>query len=65
MVLFLPTKTMGQPAWRAINATTTVFALVGIALALAFSQPWGERLPAWSVALPVWVGTGLPYRWWC
>jgi hypothetical protein len=34
-------------------------ALVGILLGLAFSRPRGERLPAWLVLLPVWVGTGL------
>jgi hypothetical protein len=50
---------MGEPSWRAINATTALAALVGILLGLAFSRPWGERLPAWLVVLPVWVGTGL------
>lgn len=57
--LFLPTEQMGETSWRAINATTAVLAAIGILLALAFSQPWGARLPAWSVALPVWIGTGL------
>ncbi|WHY80228.1 hypothetical protein QNH20_25390 [Neobacillus sp. WH10] len=57
--LFLPTEQMGDASWRAINAATVVVAAVGILLALAFSRPWGERLPAWLVALPVWVGTGL------
>lgn len=57
--LFIPTEQMGDASWRAINAATAVLAMVGILLALAFSRPWGERLPAWLVALPVWVGTGL------
>jgi hypothetical protein len=57
--LFLPYKSMGDLNWRAINATTAVLALVGILLGMAFIRPWGERLPAWSVILPVWVGTGL------
>lgn len=57
--LFIPTEQMGDASWRAINATTVVLAAVGILLAMAFSKPWGERLPAWLVALPVWVGTGL------
>ncbi|CAM3871004.1 hypothetical protein [Mesobacillus zeae] len=57
--LFLPTEQMGDASWRAINAATVVVAAVGILLAMAFSRPWGERLPAWLVALPVWVGTGL------
>ncbi|MGW7068688.1 hypothetical protein ACWGII_08875 [Streptomyces sp. NPDC054855] len=57
--LFIPTEEMGGADWRAINAVTAFLAAVGIILALAFSRPWGERLPAWIVALPVWVGTGL------
>ncbi|MFF5897972.1 hypothetical protein ACFY8O_18835 [Streptomyces argenteolus] len=57
--LFLPNEEMGEADWRAINATTAVLAAVGIALAVAFIQPWGERLPAWLIVLPVWVGTGL------
>lgn len=57
--LFLPNEQMGDPSWRATNAITVVLAAIGILLAMAFSRPWGERLPAWLVALPVWVGTGL------
>jgi prepilin signal peptidase PulO-like enzyme (type II secretory pathway) len=57
--MFLPNESMGDPNWRAINATTAVLALVGILLAMAFSRPWGERLPAWLVIPPLWVGTGL------
>jgi hypothetical protein len=57
--MFLPRDNMGDPGWRAINATTAILALVGILLAMAFSRPWGERLPAWLVVPPVWVGTGL------
>lgn len=57
--LFLPTDQMGDAGWRAINAATAVIAAIGILLALAFSMPWGTRLPAWLVAIPVWIGTGL------
>ncbi len=57
--MFLPYESMGDPGWRAANATTAILALVGILLAMAFSRPWGERLPAWSVIPPVWVGAGL------
>jgi hypothetical protein len=57
--IFLPNEGMGNPGWRAINATTALVALVGILLAMAFVRPWGERLPAWLVVPPVWVGTGL------
>ncbi|WP_218940507.1 hypothetical protein [Streptomyces sp. Ru87] len=57
--LFLPTEEMAGADWRAVNAVTALLAAAGIGLAMAFSRPWGERLPAWTVALPVWVGTGL------
>lgn len=57
--LFLPTEQMGDASWRMINAVTAVLAAIGILLAMAFSRPWGERLPAWLVALPIWIGTGL------
>jgi hypothetical protein len=56
--LFLPTGKMDEANWRVINATTAVLAAIGILLAMAFTRPWGERLPAWLVALPVWIGTG-------
>jgi hypothetical protein len=57
--LLLPTAQMAEPGWRAINAATAVLAAIAIVLALAFVKPWGERLPAWAVLAPVWVGTGL------
>lgn len=57
--LFLPAAHMGEPSWRVINAVTVVVALIGIGLAFAFAMPWGERLPTWLVALPIWIGTGL------
>ena len=57
--LWVPTEQMASSDWRAVNAVTAVLAAIGILLALAFSRPWGERLPAWLVALPVWIGTGL------
>lgn len=57
--LFLPTEQMGDASWRIINAVTAVLAAIGIFLAMAFCRLWGERLPAWLVALPIWVGTGL------
>ncbi|WP_339231090.1 hypothetical protein NSQ77_18975 [Oceanobacillus sp. FSL K6-2867] len=56
---FMPTEQMGDSSWRIANAVTMVLALVGILLALAFNMKWGEKLPAWLVALPVWIGTGL------
>ncbi|OMF58877.1 hypothetical protein BK138_10465 [Paenibacillus rhizosphaerae] len=57
--LFMPTDQMGDPSWRIANAVTMVLAAACILLAMSFCRPWGERLPSWLVALPVWVGTGL------
>jgi hypothetical protein len=57
--LFMPTDQMGDPSWRIANAVTIILAAAGILLAMAFCRPWGERLPTWLVAFPVWVGTGL------
>lgn len=30
-----------------------------VAVALALTYPWGQRLPGWVVLLPMWVATGL------
>lgn len=57
--IFLPAEHMGEVGWRMVNAATVLLATTAIVLAMAFCRPWGERLPAPLVALPVWVGTGL------
>ncbi|QSB16189.1 hypothetical protein JQS43_07785 [Natronosporangium hydrolyticum] len=57
--LLLPTAELGSAEWRAVNAATVAVAAIGIGLALACCRPWGERLPASLIALPVWIGTGL------
>jgi hypothetical protein len=41
------------------NIVTAGLELVAIAVVLAFTHDWGMRLPAWSVLLPAWAGTGL------
>jgi hypothetical protein len=41
------------------NIVTAGMELVVIVVVLAFTHDWGMRLPAWSVLLPAWVGTGL------
>ncbi|WP_412538974.1 hypothetical protein R8Z50_24350 [Longispora sp. K20-0274] len=41
------------------NAVTAGMQLVGALLALGFTHRWGRRIPAWLVAFPMWVGTGL------
>jgi hypothetical protein len=57
--LLLPRPGMAAMEWRAINAATAVLAAAGVAVALSLVRPWGERLPAWTVIFPGWVGTGL------
>jgi hypothetical protein len=49
---------LAQPAIVVANAVTLAMDLVVIGLALALTHRWGDRLPAWLVLLPMWVGTG-------
>jgi hypothetical protein len=49
---------LAEPAIVVGNAVTFAMDLVVIALALALTHRWGDRLPAWLVLLPMWVGTG-------
>jgi hypothetical protein len=42
-----------------LNAVTAGMDLVAIVIALAFTHPWGLRVPAWLVLPPIWVATGL------
>ncbi|MFC9975009.1 hypothetical protein ACFVH6_29325 [Spirillospora sp. NPDC127200] len=46
-------------ALYAANAITMAMDAVAVAIVLAFTFPWGRRLPAWMVVIPMWVGTGL------
>ncbi|WP_143590987.1 hypothetical protein [Thermoactinospora rubra] len=41
------------------NAATFGMEAVGLVLAAGMIMRWGMRLPAWTVLLPLWVGTGL------
>ena len=50
---------MSHPSMVALNALTAGMDLVGIAIALAFTHRWGQRVPAWVVLPPMWVATGL------
>jgi hypothetical protein len=50
---------MAGPAMGVLNGVTVLLDLLVVALALALTQPFGRRLPAWSLLLPMWVGTGL------
>ncbi|TQM14013.1 hypothetical protein [Pseudonocardia kunmingensis] len=49
---------LAEPAVVVANAVTFAMDLAVIGLAFALTSRWGERLPAWLVLLPVWVGTG-------
>ena len=53
------TAEMGDTQHVVGNAVTLGMDLVAIVVALAFTYRWGQRLPAWLVLVPIWVGTGL------
>lgn len=55
-------KMMREASMVALNAATAGMDLVGIAIALAFTHAWGQRLPAWLVLPPIWVALGLLVR---
>jgi hypothetical protein len=41
------------------NAITMGLDAVAVLVALAFTFPWGRRVPAWLVLAPIWVAVGL------
>ncbi|POX46769.1 hypothetical protein C3489_31240 [Streptomyces sp. Ru71] len=41
------------------NSVTVAMDAAVIVLALLLTRPWGLRVPAWLLALPAWVATGL------
>lgn len=47
-----------SPLMYVANALTAGMEAVAVVVALAFTHRWGERLPAWLVLFPMWVGTG-------
>ena len=49
---------LADPTVVVANAVTFAMDLVVIGLALALTHRAGDRLPAWLVLLPTWVGTG-------
>lgn len=51
--------TLTDPRHMMGNLVTVGMELVTIALVLALTYPWGRRLPAVLVVVPIWVGTGL------
>ena len=53
------TAMMSDPSMFVLNLVTAGMDVIAIALALAFTYAWGQRIPAWLVLPPVWVATGL------
>ncbi|WP_052229837.1 hypothetical protein [Streptomyces sp. CT34] len=43
----------------AINALTVLMDAAVMVLAFLLTRPWGRRVPAWLLALPMWCATGL------
>ncbi|MFD5076871.1 hypothetical protein [Streptomyces sp. NPDC058371] len=41
------------------NSLTVLMDAAVIVLALLLTRPWGRRVPAWLLAFPMWVATGL------
>lgn len=54
--------TMRDASMVALNVATAGMDLVAIAIALAFTHAWGQRIPAWLVLPPIWVAMGLLVR---
>jgi hypothetical protein len=50
---------MSDPSMFVLNLVTAGMDVIAIALALAFTHAWGQRIPAWLVLPPAWVATGL------
>jgi hypothetical protein len=49
---------LADPSVQVLNAVTVLMDVLIIALALALTRPFGQRLTAWPLLLPLWVGTG-------
>lgn len=43
----------------AANGLTVFMDAAVVVLALAFTQPWGRRLPGWLLLVPAWIAAGL------
>lgn len=41
------------------NVASVLMDSAVVVIALLLTRPWGRRVPAWSLALPMWVATGL------
>lgn len=47
-----------DPTLYGLNLLTLLMDSVAIGVVLAFTHRWGQRLPAWLILPPIWVGTG-------
>lgn len=56
---FVDPALASDPSLQVANVITAGMDLLVVALALALTHRWGDRLPAWLVLIPMWVGTGL------
>lgn len=51
-----------DPTMIALNAVTAFMDVAAILIALAFTYPWGLRIPAWLLLPPIWIAAGLLSR---
>lgn len=49
----------GGTTLRVVNGATLLMDGAVIVLALLLTRPWGKRVPAWLLVLPMWVASGL------
>ncbi|MQA79423.1 MAG: hypothetical protein GEV10_13250 [Streptosporangiales bacterium] len=54
----IPAGSPARTEFGVANAITLALDLAVVVVALALTHRWGQRLPAWTVLLPAWVGTG-------
>ncbi|MCT2593804.1 hypothetical protein LHJ74_28520 [Streptomyces sp. N2-109] len=48
-----------KTALRLANGLTVLMDAAVLGLALLLTRPWGRRVPAWLLAFPMWLATGL------
>ncbi|MDL4771477.1 MULTISPECIES: hypothetical protein [Thermomonosporaceae] len=53
------TESAGESARYVGNVVTLGMDAVAVLVVLAFTFPWGRRIPAWLVLAPIWTATGL------
>ena len=48
-----------DPATAVMNDITAGLEVAAVGVALALTHRWGQRLPAWTLVAPLWLGMGL------